>query len=108
MNVIIIGGGGFALEVLTYLKNMQENESLSKNVKFSILDSECKRFVDLYKIEPTIKLYDDYNAIPNINDCLFTVAIGNPAARRRIIIEIEKKLLSETSIFRDVKCAIFI
>jgi sugar O-acyltransferase (sialic acid O-acetyltransferase NeuD family) len=82
--LILIGGGGFAMEILCYLQDLN-NTSKEKKVKVvGIVDNGRPRLEDAERILGYSLTHWDDLKLFNGNNCKFVIGIGNPVIREKI------------------------
>lgn len=91
MRLILIGGGGFSLELYTYLKDDLDQGRLPDIHRLALIDdsSECevlRRSVDIQYLGP-LRAF-----VPQPGDRAL-IAVGSPTTRRDLSVECERKSL---------------
>lgn len=88
----IIGGGDFAVEVAGYLRDIWASEKLGANSVTDIVSTGPVRvasFISILGRPPSV--VDCISAVPEFEEKLLVVAIGDPGVRYRIMQEIDAR-----------------
>jgi sugar O-acyltransferase (sialic acid O-acetyltransferase NeuD family) len=101
-NLILIGGGGFALEIYSYLFDEIAKQAI-KNIKIKgVLDktSDCELCIK----HPEIKYLGDINSYTPIKEDVALIAIGNASGRRNLASQIKNLSLPLYSFIHSSAC----
>jgi len=89
-NIVIVGAGGFALELLGYLEHEQANGRYTEYHLKGVVDDSVEnfdKFVNIYDL-PYLGTVTDYK--PSTGD-VFWIAIGSQPSRRNVIELLKEK-----------------
>lgn len=97
MNILLLGGGGFAGEILCYIEDMVQAGTLDSNIPISVLDPHTPRTQDLLAINPDVNFVKSFHEAPPPDDTLAVVGLGDPIKRLEAFNDLKNrgyKLLS--------------
>jgi carbonic anhydrase/acetyltransferase-like protein (isoleucine patch superfamily) len=89
MNLILIGGGSLALEVLSFVSNKQTGSGNASGPVIHIVCADGAREGDLRRVHPNLNVVRSIEEIRGHRDFQGLVCVGDPAVRFRLFREHE-------------------
>lgn len=83
MNVVVYGGGGLALEIISYLKDLEAVANTCRFLGIFIPDGFDFRASDIEAIAPDFKVYRTLEDLPTVDTALI-IGIGDPLVRFKL------------------------
>ena len=91
MQFVFVGAGDFAVEVATYLSDISRDQEGSKVLITDIVSTHTPRAGDIASLlgcAPVVR--PELCEVPELHDKQCVVCIGDPAARYRVLNEIDR------------------